>query len=146
MIPMGYIKRKLREQEFIELTRELLDSPGQRTPQGPHMGEDNVPLLGGEGGQRGGVSGSESGVVKALAAGVRGFVFRVIQVQVVEQGPPHGSAYVHPERPGHPIGAEGHKQRVIQGGNRAVVLARGPLGLAELCSFKFVVKGTGQTR
>ncbi len=24
--------------------------------------------------------------------------------------------------------------------------ARGPLGLAELCSFKFVIKGTGQTR
>jgi len=24
--------------------------------------------------------------------------------------------------------------------------ARGPLGLAELCSFKFVVKGTGKTR
>ena len=44
------------------------------------------------------------------------------EVQVVEQCAPDGGAHVHAEHPGHPVGGEGHKEGVVQGGDRAVVL------------------------
>ena len=61
-------------------------------------------------------------MVEALVARMSGLVLGVVEVQVVKQRPPDGGAHIHMEHPGHPIGAEGHKQGVVQGGHRAVVL------------------------
>ena len=86
------------------------------------MGEDDVALLGGQCGQSGGVPGRKPGVVKALVPRVGGFVLGVVEVQVVEQGPPDGGAHIQMEQPGHPVGTKSHEQGVVQGGDRPVVL------------------------
>ena len=86
------------------------------------MGEDDVPLLLAQRGNRGGVPGGEPGMIEALVSGVCGPVLGVIEIQVVEQGAPDSGAHIHMEHPRHPIGAEGHKQGVVQGGHRTVVL------------------------
>ena len=86
------------------------------------MGEDNVLLLVGEGGEGSGVPGGEPGVVETLVAGVGRFVPGVVEIQVVKQGSPDGSVHVQPEQPGHPVGTEGHKQGVVQRSHRTVVL------------------------
>ena len=57
---------------------------GKGPAQRPHVGENDVLLLGGQVGECRGVAGGEAGMIEALVAGVGGFVLGIIQVQVVE--------------------------------------------------------------
>ena len=61
-------------------------------------------------------------MVKALVARVGGFVLGVIQVEVVEQPAAGRRRRVQPQQAGAAVGPVGHKQGVVQGGDRAVVL------------------------
>ena len=85
------------------------------------MGENDVLFLAGELGDLRRVSGGKAGVVEALVARMGGFVFGIVQVQVVEQSSPSGGVGIQPQKAGHAVGAVSHEQGVVQGGDGTVV-------------------------
>ncbi len=99
-----------------------LHRPGQRSAQGPHMGEDNIPLLVAQVCELLGIAGGGPGMVKALPARVGRLVTGVVEVQIVQESASGGSGLVQAQSPGGAERPVSHKQGVVQGGD-AVMMA-----------------------